>query len=444
MNFLRSLYTNSRLYITLSIVVFLFLLGFPYPILFAITKPLVLCVLVLSIVDLLMLYRVEKGFVAERFCPEKLSNGDDNELMINLQNHYRFEIGVDVIDEVPHQFQVRDFSETLRLKAGEEKRIIYPLRPTKRGEYEFGQTNAFVTGMVGFFSRRFRFGQSSKVVPVYPSFLQMKKYEFLAISNRLTEIGIKKVRKIGHNMEFDQIRDYVRGDDYRSINWKATARKSHFMVNQYQDEKSQQVYCVIDKGRAMKMPFENLTLLDYAINATLVMLNIAIQKQDKGGLITFNDGVKTFLQASGRKAQMNNVLEVLYREKTAFKESDFENLYIHTKRRLSQRSLMLLFTNFEALPSLERQIKYLRAIAKKHLLVVVFFENTETRDLLASSPQDAEGVYIKTIGEKLSYEKRQMVKELKKYGIHSILTPPAELTVNTINKYLEFKARGLI
>jgi len=357
--------------------------------------------------------------------------------------YWLLSISIEVIDEVPFQFQIRNFSEHLQLASGESKTMIYQLRPTKRGEYAFGATNLFVKGVIGLFSRRFKFGEG-KTVPVYPSYLQMRKYEFMAISNRLTEIGIKKVRKVGHNMEFDQIRDYVRGDDYRSINWKATARKNHFMVNQYQDEKSQQVYCVIDKGRAMKMPFEGLTLLDYAINATLVLSNIAVRKQDKAGLVTFNDGVKTMLKASDRKAQMNNIQETLYREKTAFKESDFENLYIHLKRNLSQRALLILFTNFEALPSLERQLKYLRAIAKSHLLVVVFFENTETKALLNSKPNNGEELYIKTIGEKLSYEKRQMVKELKKYGIYSILTPPADLTVNTLNKYLELKARGLI
>lgn len=443
MRAILSIYSNSRLYIALSVIIFLCLLGFPYPFFFIIAKPAFICLLALCFVDIVMLYRIKNGVEAERFCPEKLSNGDQNELLIQLTNTYIFPIQVELIDEVPHQFQLRDFHLSTQLASGETKKIVYQLRPIKRGEYEFGHTNVFVTGLIGLFSRRYKLGEK-KAVPVYPSYLQMRKYEFLAISNRLTEMGIKKVRKVGHNMEFDQIRDYVQGDDYRAINWKATARRQHFMINQYQDERSQQVYCVIDKGRSMKMPFEELTLLDYAINASLVLLNIAIRKQDKAGLVTFNDGVKTMLPASNRKSQMNKVLEALYREKTAFKESNYEHLYIHLKRQLSQRALVLLFSNFEALPSLERQLKYLRAIAKSHLVVVIFFENTETTSLLSSNPTDGEEVYIKTIAEKLAFEKRQMVKELAKYGIYSILTPPADLTVNTLNKYLELKARGLI
>src|SRR5690606_40532545 len=123
----------------------------------------------------------------------------------------------------------------------------------------------------------FRVSQN-KTVPVYPSFRQMRKYELPAISNRLTEFGIKKIRRIGQNREFEQIKEYVVGDDYRTINWKATARRGTLMVNTYQDERAQQVYAVIDKGRTMKMPFEGMTLLDYDINASLVISNIAIRK----------------------------------------------------------------------------------------------------------------------------------------------------------------------
>ena len=166
------------------------------------------------------------------------------------------------------------------------KTISYFLRPVKRGEYSFGAVNVFASSPIGLVSRRYQFSQN-KMVPVYPSYIQMRKYELLAISNRLTDTGIKKIRRVGQHTEFERIREYVPGDDYRTINWKASARKSHLMVNNYQDERSQQVYALIDKGRAMQMPFNGMSLLDYAINASLVISNIAIKKSDKAVLITF-------------------------------------------------------------------------------------------------------------------------------------------------------------
>ncbi len=394
-------------------------------------------------VDTLILYANRKGFFARRDTLDKLSNGDDNPVQIVLENQYLFPVRISVIDELPFQFQVRDKEFKLNIDSGKSKTIEYDLRPVKRGEYSFGAVNVFVKSPIGFVQRRYRFSQDM-MVPVYPSFMQMRKYELLAISNQLTDAGIKKIRRRGNNAEFEQIKEYVAGDDYRTINWKATARKNKLMINQYQDEKSQQVYSVIDMGRIMRMPFEGLSLLDYAINSSLVISNIAMLKQDKAGIITFSNRVQAILPADRRNAQLRKILELLYNQKTGYLESDYEHLYATIKTKINQRSLVLLYSNFESLSGLQRQIKYIRRLAKDHLLVVIFFENTELRSFIEKPARSTEEIYNKTIAEKLAYEKKLIVKELEKYGIQSILTAPQQLSVNTINKYLELKARGLI
>jgi uncharacterized protein (DUF58 family) len=213
------------------------------------------------------------------------------------------------------------------------------------------------------------------------------------------------------------------------------------MVNNFTDEKSQQVYCVIDKGRVMKMPFDGLSLLDYAINATLVLSRVALIRQDKAGLLTFSDQIGTFLPAGRKGVQMRNILEILYNQQTRWQETDYERLYALVRTRITQRSLIVLFTNFESLSGLERQMPFIRAIAKKHLLLVVFFENTGLQQVTQTTAEDIEGVYLKTIAEKFAYEKRLIVKELNQHGIATILTAPENLTVQTVNKYLEIKAR---
>ena len=339
--------------------------------------------------------------------------------------------------------QIRDNSFSSVLKPGITKVISYFLRPVKRGEYNFGNINVYVSSRIGFVKRRYRF-EGEKIIPVYPSYVQMRKYELMAISDRLTEAGIKKVRRVGHSMEFEQIKEYVKGDDYRTINWKATARKNHLMVNHFEDEKSQQVYSVIDTGRIMKMPFEGMSLLDYAINASLVISNIAIYKQDKAGIITFSKNVGNLLPADRQAIQMNKILEILYRQKTDFPESDFETLASIIFNKISHRSLILLFTNFETLNALERQIQFIRKLSQRHLVVVIFFINTQLYELIDEPAENVEQIYHKTIAEKFAYEKRLIVKELARYSIHSILTTPQNLSVNTINKYLELKARRLI
>lgn len=443
MRFTRSFYITNRFFYTSGVLIFLFIIGFAVPAFAIVAEVSFYLALAFLFIDLLLLYRTKRGISLERLSAEKFSNGDDNGIRLVLENRYPIKVWLRVIDELPEQLQIRDQQFDLSLDSGIVKEIDYNIRPTKRGEYNFGLVNVFVSTFLGIIRRRYQLG-GAKSIAVYPSFIQMRKYELLAISNQLQAFGVKKIRRIGNNMEFEQIKNYVSGDDYRKVNWKATARKGQLMINQYQDERSQQVYSVIDKGRVMQMPFEGLSLLDYAINSSLVISNIALKKGDKAGIVTFQQKVNSLLPASSRNMQLNLILEHLYKQKTGYKESDYGKLYATLKRKVTQRSLVLLYTNFESLSALKRQLPFLRRINKQHLLVCIFFQNTEVEKIINTKASDLEEVYTKGIAEQLAFEKKQIVKELQANGIHSILTPPKELSVNTINKYLELKSRGLI
>ena len=443
MKFLRPFYLQNRFYYLCLAIIIWFFVSFIFPKLFAIGKLLLLVLLTFTALDILILYTARTGIKAKRQCPEKFSNGDENPINLSIENYYTFPVFATIIDEVPEQFQLRNFNINRKLPASGSINLEYSLRPTERGEYHFGRLNIYCTSALGLVARRFAFS-ADEMVPVYPAFLQLKKYELLAISNKLHQYGIKKIRRIGHTMEFEQIKEYVQGDDIRTLNWKATAKKNLLMVNQFQDEKSQPVYSVIDKGRLMKMPFDGLSLLDYAINATLVVSNVVLKKQDKAGMFTFSKKTENIVVAERRNSQMGLILESLYNVETDFFESNFGRLYADVKRHITQRSLLLLYTNFETLDSMYRQLPYLKGIAKNHLLVVIFFKNTELNQLLEQKANTVQQVYDKVIAEKFAFEKKLIVNELKKYGIYSVLTTPENLTIDTINKYLEIKARGLL
>jgi uncharacterized protein (DUF58 family) len=442
-DFYKSFYFAQRFFVLGLALIFLFVVAFVFSVLLPIAKLLFTGLALVVFADLILLYLKPQGIFARRYVADRLSNGDVNPVSIHLENFYFFNVSLEIIDEIPIQFQKRDLLFRVSLAAHQTQVLHYELRPTKRGEYNFGAVNVFVASPLGILQRRYQFSQGVNVA-VYPSFMQMRQYEFMAISNRLTDLGIKKIRRLGHSMEFEQIRQYVLGDDIRAVNWKASARRNDLMVNAFQDEKSQSIYCLIDKGRVMKMPFEELSLLDYAINATLVLSNIALYKQDKAGLVTFSDKFGQMVLADKRPGQLQRIMDTLYKQKTRYLEPDYENLYAQVKKYVKQRSLLLLFTNFETLSSMQRQLPFFRRLAKEHLLVVVFFENTELRTLLDKPATTTEEIYQKIIAEKYFYEKYQIVKALAQYGIQSLLTPPQELTVNAINKYLEMKSRGMI
>lgn len=430
-------FARMAYYVAVGAVI-LYVFSYFIPVLYDAASIILILLGVSILVDSFLVFGKRYALRAERITAERWSNGDVNKVVLNFQNNYSFPITANVVDELPVQFQERNWHRQVKLDKTSEGQIVYTLKPVTRGEFLYGNINVFVKGPLQFVKRRFVF-PTAQTVKVYPSYIQMRRYHLLAVGNRLQEAGVKKVRRLGHSMEFEQIKEYVRGDDYRTLNWKATARKGGFMVNNYTDERSQQVYCLINKGRIMKMPFEGMTLLDYAINASLVLSNVALVRQDKAGIITFAEGLDAFLQADKKPTQMNLVLETLYRQQTRFLEADFEKLYSVIRNRITHRSLLVMFTNFESMDSLQRELASLKLIAQYHLLLVVFFENTELRQLTESKAMSIEDIYIKTIAEKFSFEKRLMVKELHKNGILTVLTSPQNLTVDTINKYLELK-----
>ena len=216
------------------------------------------------------------------------------------------------------------------------------------------------------------------------------------------------------------------------------------MVNQYQEEKSQHIYCIIDKSRNMQVQFEGLSMLDYSINSTLVFANIALRKGDKTGLITFSDKIGTQLPADKSGGQMRRIIEELYNQKTHYLEPNYELLYQSVRRTIKTRSLLVLFTNFETEFAMRRALPMLRRLNQKHVLVVVFFQNTDLQELAYQQAKNTKEIYQSTVAERMTSMKGRITQELQKNGIQTILTLPSELSINTINKYLELKAKGAI
>lgn len=439
--FFRSLFLTRRAFYAGWALVVLFALAQAIPPLLSAATALFWVMLVVLVGDLFVLYRVRKGISASRQTLEKWSNGDENPVTITAVNHYPMPVRLRVLDELPVQFQKRDLAFTATLAPGASADLAYAVRPVERGAYRYGAINAFARTAVGLVERRYAL-EADRSVAVYPSYIHLRRYELMAVSDRLIMAGQKKVRRSAQNVEFEHIREYVPGDDRRTVNQKATARRGRLMVNQYQDERSQPIYSLIDAGRTMKMPFEGLSLLDRSINAALAISSVAMRKEDRAGLMVFSDKVHAHLAAGRERGHMHKVLETLYAQRTDHAETDMDALYVAVKRQVPQRSLLLLYTNFESLSGLRRQLPRLQALAASHRLVAIFFLNSELERDLEQSVVDTADIYVRTITERYMHEKRAIAKELERHGIATVLTRPENLTVNAINKYLEIKARG--
>lgn len=443
MNLIRSVRLTQRAFLIGWGLVLVFVIGWLWHPLFTYARLALGLLLVASVVDLLLLFGRRSGLSAQRRTYERWSNGDQNPVTIQLKSRYALDMQVRVLDELPVQFQKRDLLFAGSLPAWGVRDFDYAVRPVERGVYRYGAIQAFVSSPLGLLERRFSL-DAAKEVAVYPSYLQLRKYELLAISDRLVLAGIKRVRRVAQHAEFERIKEYIPGDDRRTMNWKATARRGRMMVNQYQDERAQQVFAVIDTGRVMKMPFEGLSLLDYAINASLVISSIAMRKEDKAGLITFSDKVHDVVPASKQRGHMQRILQVLHGQGTDHRETDMEALFGAVRRTVHQRSLLLLFTNYESPSAMQRQLPYLQRLGRQHLVVPIFFLNTELDQDLKRRPVDLEELYIHTLTERAVNEKRLIARELERAGMKPILCRPQDLTVDVINRYLQIKARGVL
>lgn len=442
-NILRNTYLQRRWYMLALAICLVFIAAFVFPPLMYAGYASLAIFIAATFFEIFSLYMFGQPAEGNREMAKVLSLGDENKIFIHLNSHYPLKTRTEIYEELPEQLQIRDFCIKTSLQKDQKTRLEYNILPKERGLYIFGDTVLMFFGILGLTSRRFVLPTAVNM-KVYPSIIQMKKFELRNLQKTAVQFGLKRKRKIGQSYEFEQINNYVTGDDFRHINWKATGKTGGLMVNNYVEEKSQQVYCILDKSRNMLMPFKGLSLLDYAINTSLVLSNTGLGKSDKAGLISFSQKIETHLKASHRKNQLSFILDALYNETTNDKESNYEILYHFMRQNIGQRSLIFLFTNFESRYNMVRKLDVLRKIARHHLLVVVFFENTEISEYSTQTAANVREIYERTIAKKFTIEKFKITQELQQQGIMSIYTRPENLTINSINKYLEIKSRGLI
>lgn len=441
MNVFRSIFLTNRLFYIGFFIAFCYVISFFVPIFFYITNAIAFILMIIILMDILFIFLVKNSIEIIREYPERLSNGDKNDLKLHVKSNYLFPLYLRIIEELPIQLQIRNLEFKKHLAKKEATQFLYTVKPTERGSYDFGKTNIFIS-VFGLIEKRIQTNENISI-PSYPSYLQLKQFQLYSTAKLQNQFGMKRIRKIGTNTEFENIRNYNIGDEYRLINWKATAKANKLMINQFQEEKSQPVYSVIDLGRTMRMPFDGLKLLDYSINSSLVLANISLQKNEKAGLITFNNSIKDFVVADRKNYQMPMILEKLYNVDTNFLETDFGQLYVFMKRKLTQRSLLFIYTNFETLDALERQMPYLKLIKKSHVVVLILFKNTELKKLAHQKAKTTTDIYNNVIAEKFNYDKELIINRLNQFGILTIYCEPKELTIGIINKYLEIKAKGL-
>lgn len=435
------LWLTTRFFRIGAVAIALCALGFAFPAAFVVGQATSFLLFCAAVVDGYMLFRPSTVVTGRRLLPSALNLNEDTEIVLEFTFPNHRPLYMEVVDELPDPLQERDF--TLKGISGPQRRFRYTIRPIGRGVYSFGDVLVFLESPLRLLRRRIRLPMATDV-RVYPNIAEMRRAELRALSRMSVMHGSKIMNRIGRSYEFEQISSFAEGDDIRSINWRATGKTRSLMANRYRDERSQNLYCIISKGRSMKMAFRHLTYLDYSINATLALSNLALKHGDKAGLITFSNKIGSALRAESRPGHIRKILDALYAENERREEPDYALLHRSVTRLAPNRSLILFFTNFDSMQMVDAALPVLHRLSKKHMLIAVVFQDPELTVQDETENRSVTDMYRSTLIRQHVQAEKERVLKLRRRGIHTLVCRPQELTTEVINRYMEIKAMGLV
>lgn len=384
-----------------------------------------------------------RDFEAVRRHDTRLSLGAWNLIQIVVRNNSRQRVTVTARDEPPPVFGLDATVVTGDVFPRAETTLAYHARPPRRGDYGFGNINLRWPGRLGLIVRQATYAIGGSV-KVYPNLLEIRKYDLLVRRGQIQELGLRLSRRFGEGTEFERLRDYGPDDDYRRIDWKATARRRKPITREFQTERSQNIVAVIDLGRMMRSPVGELSKLDHIINAVLLFSYVATRKGDRVGLLTFADAVGVFLPPRQGTGQFYRMLEVLYGVQSQPVEPDYGAALAYLGIKNKKRSLVVLFTDLSGGPSVQSLVANLSALYPRHLPLCVTISDPAMLAAAAATPGDSITVYERMVAEQMLDERRVLLESLHRRGVLTLDVPADRLTIAVINKYLELKGRGKI
>jgi uncharacterized protein (DUF58 family) len=376
----------------------------------------------------------------ERLCDDKLSLGAENPITLRLRNRSRSPLDITTRDEPPYLFRIVGNVAALRLKPRDERQITYHVTPHARGDYSFGDIFLRLAGPMGLAIRQYRI-PAGRPVKVYPNLLDIRKYDLLLRRGRTLEAGMRRIRLYGRGTEFESLRDYVPDDEFRQVDWKATARRGRLTSRQYQVERSQNVVILLDAGRSMCVRIEAMTKLDYAINAALMLAYVAASGDDKVGLLTFSEKVDSFLPPAKGRAQALAIMQALYNVPLTTEEADYGGAFLYMARRWRKRSLVVVFTDLLDPESSRQIITNLQTLASTHLCMCVAISDSNVLAAARATPSETQEVYEKAAAVEVLHDREQAIRALERVGVIVVDSEPGTLSPAVVNQYLQIKTR---
>jgi len=382
----------------------------------------------------------------ERESSPVLSVGRGNPVRLHVRSAARRRLRVSVTDDRPVEIAAEGLPAAVTLPAHGRATVVYHLRPSRRGAIELGDHHVRYPSPLGLWQRQLRL-PARQALKVYPDVTAVRAYELLARQSR-ENLLVRAARVRGGESEFERLREHGPDDQFRDIDWKATARRGRLIVREYQQERNQTLFCLLDCGRLMTAESEGLTQLDHALNATLMLAHVAARAGDQMGLLAFDARVRLYLTPQSGRRVAQRIAQATYDLHPTIVEPDFDEAFAHLAKRLRKRALVVLFTQVIDDVAAQAVLRQVRALPKRHLPLCVLLRDPDL-DRLAEPPggladKRAADLYVGAAAAETILWRERLVRDLRMGGALVLHVPPRQATPAVINRYLRIKAQQLL
>lgn len=381
----------------------------------------------------------KKMFEIERICQEKFSLGAENEVCIRVRNNSDYILHVKLKDEIPEFFKMSNDCIKIKVLPHQQNEGMYIIIPEKRGQFTFGNIHSRYNGILRMCSKIAVYNTIQNY-KVYPNMKDLRRYSLAALQKNMLMQGMKKAKVYGMGTEFESLKEYNEGDDYRKINWLATARMNKLIVNSYEPEKNQQIFIMLDSSRVMNSEINNIKKLDYAVNSSFLLTDVAIKKGDNTGLLVFDSCVRRFVKPGKGQGQFQLIAENLYNVEENLVTADYKGALEYLNRYQKRRSLLCIFTELFNTDEALSLANALKGLAQRHMPLIITIKDMRLYEIADSQVKDSNDVYMKAAAIKLIREREKIQKIFQSVGIPSLDVPPDKLSIEVVNKYLNIKA----
>jgi uncharacterized protein (DUF58 family) len=381
----------------------------------------------------------------ERRAPAVFSIGRHNVVELELTSASRRPLSAAVNDDLFAGAESSDLPVKVDLPPRGRATVSYRVRPSRRGAYELGDHFIRYSSPLGLLIRQLHV-RARTPIKVYPDVALVRTYDLLARQDR--EKALLRTRARGGESEFERLREHQKDDEFRRIDWRATARRQKLITREYELERNQNIVYLLDCGRLMTAETEGMSHLDHALNATLMMTHVAARSGDQSGLLAFSNRVLRFLPPSGGPRAGQRLIQASYDLHPALVESNYASAFDLISARVRRRSLIVLFTQLADDVAARTVLRFMRSLLPRHLPLCVLFRQTEVDEL--AEPKGAEraetelDLYVRSAAAEINLWREKLVRDLKTAGTLVLHVPPAMLTPSLVNRYLEIKSRQLL